>query len=312
MRSRRHRIAVMAAVVFVFGLVVREGNRIYYIEPPFATLLDTSFENFTAVQIGSFKTSMAELLIIDLAYKDAQTQRISINRRMVSGERNEIFITELAMLVPANITEAKHFDTSQLRVDYRKLNGVGQALVAPPFLMGSLKADKESVANVLVIGIGGSQLNNFIHYNFPRLNITAIELEQPMVDMAKKYFGLKEDANQRVIVMDGIKFLEEAVEKGLKYDAIFIDVCPTRFPRELTVMCPIPPMLDERVIRQIRQCLKESGTMISKMLVFTVRVVEESEEVLVCSGEKVPKERFNLDLLLKSKAKFYEDLGVRT
>uniref|UniRef100_A0A0M3I959 Kinesin motor domain-containing protein n=1 Tax=Ascaris lumbricoides TaxID=6252 RepID=A0A0M3I959_ASCLU len=36
----------------------------------FPALLNTSFENYATVQIGSFKTSMAVLSIVDLASRD--------------------------------------------------------------------------------------------------------------------------------------------------------------------------------------------------------------------------------------------------
>lgn len=35
-----------------------------------------------------------------------------------------------------------------------------------------------------------------------------------MVNIAKKYFGLSLDDHQKVIVMDGKKYLQEAADKG--------------------------------------------------------------------------------------------------
>uniref|UniRef100_A0A0M3I964 PABS domain-containing protein n=1 Tax=Ascaris lumbricoides TaxID=6252 RepID=A0A0M3I964_ASCLU len=178
-----------------------------------------------------------------------------------------------------DITEMDYFDTSQLTVDYSRLNGVGRSLVAPPFLTGSLKIDRATEGNILIIGLGGSQLNNFIHYFFPQLNITVIELEQSIVETARKYFGLKEDNTQHVITMDGVDFLREATNRGVKFDAIYMDVCPTGFSNKLTVMCPTSIFLDDDIIRLTRQCLKDSGTMVSKMLVFTERIAKETEMV---------------------------------
>ncbi|VDK58552.1 unnamed protein product [Anisakis simplex] len=187
---------------------------------------------------------------------------------MLNADRDEVFISELAMKVPENIMATRLFDTTQLKVDYDKLSPVAQTLVAPPFLMGTLTEDKDQQAEVLVIGLGGSQINNFIHHKYPKvhflnLNMTVIELEQSMVDIAKEYFGLKVDDTQHVFVMDGIKYLEDAAKQGRKFDAIYIDVCPTRFPEGIMIMCPIPPLLEDEVIRHIRQCLKDTGIILN-------------------------------------------------
>lgn len=40
------------------------------------------------------------------------------------------------------------------------------------------------------------------------MNITTIELEKGMYDIAKKYFGLIEDDYQRVIIEDGMQYLQ--------------------------------------------------------------------------------------------------------
>ncbi|VDK77779.1 unnamed protein product [Anisakis simplex] len=123
-----------------------------------------------------------------------------------------------------------------------------------------------------------------------QMNITVVELEPTMVEIARKYFGLKEDETQRVVVMDGLEYLQDSSRKGssseyeylfvrkvigthiirgqemkmrlisgIKYDAIYIDACPTRFPFEVEVMCPIPIFLNETNIQTIRSALLDTG-----------------------------------------------------
>lgn len=46
------------------------------------------------------------------------------------------------------------------------------------------------------------------------MNITVIELEHIMLEIARRYFGLSEDSHQHVINMDGLDYLEEAVKQG--------------------------------------------------------------------------------------------------
>lgn len=46
------------------------------------------------------------------------------------------------------------------------------------------------------------------------MNITVVELEKTMVEVAHKYFGLVDDDHQKTIVMDGVKYIENASKNG--------------------------------------------------------------------------------------------------
>uniref|UniRef100_A0A0M3IWR1 Uncharacterized protein n=1 Tax=Ascaris lumbricoides TaxID=6252 RepID=A0A0M3IWR1_ASCLU len=75
----------------------------------FPALLNTSFENYATVQIGSFKTSMAVLSIVDLASRDPLnsyfncSSKIIIRRRMLNPDRDEIYISQMQLMVPASM-----------------------------------------------------------------------------------------------------------------------------------------------------------------------------------------------------------------
>lgn len=57
---------------------IREYGHVYMIESPLASVVKTSFINFTAIQIASFDTSMAELMVVDLIFKDPSTKRFDL------------------------------------------------------------------------------------------------------------------------------------------------------------------------------------------------------------------------------------------
>lgn len=46
------------------------------------------------------------------------------------------------------------------------------------------------------------------------MNLTVVELEQSMADIAREHFGLIEDDHHRVIVMDGLEYIKNAARKG--------------------------------------------------------------------------------------------------
>lgn len=46
------------------------------------------------------------------------------------------------------------------------------------------------------------------------MNITVVEIDQKMYEVAVKWFDLEEDNRQRVIIMDGVTFLKNALKEG--------------------------------------------------------------------------------------------------
>ncbi|ETN72405.1 hypothetical protein NECAME_18874, partial [Necator americanus] len=82
------------------------------------------------------------------------------------------------------------------------------------FYANAIELSRDSKANVLSLGLGGGQLNGFLHHNFPKLNITVVELSAQMVRMARKWFNLQTDDHHRVIVDDGVRFVEKEAAKG--------------------------------------------------------------------------------------------------
>lgn len=46
------------------------------------------------------------------------------------------------------------------------------------------------------------------------MNITVVEISPEMVNMARKWFALREDDNYRVEVTDGVRFLAMNAKRG--------------------------------------------------------------------------------------------------
>ncbi|CAG9529563.1 unnamed protein product [Cercopithifilaria johnstoni] len=150
-------------------------------------------------------------------------------------------------------------------------------MAAAPFALGTLQLEKNSkVWNILEIGLGTGILNSFLHDMFSNMNITVIELEKGMYEIAKKYFGLIEDDYQRIIIEDGLKYLEKTASQ-LKFDVIFIDACYDRIVSE--VICPVEAFALEENLEIIKEALTENGIVVLSVLTF-----EEFElrEVLAC------------------------------
>ena len=68
---------------------------------------------------------------------------------------------------------------------------------------------RDSTARVLSIGLGGGTVDGFLHAVFPK-----VQFSPAIVDMAKKWFGIKESYNYRIKIADGVEFLEEEAKSS--------------------------------------------------------------------------------------------------
>jgi spermidine synthase len=76
---------------------------------------------------------------------------------------------------------------------------------------------------VLVIGLGGGTIPAAMRRIDPTIDIDVIELDPAVVDVAKRYFGYREDARLRTFTGDGRVFVRRQARVGVRYDLIVID-----------------------------------------------------------------------------------------
>src|SRR6516162_2272704 len=98
-------------------------------------------------------------------------------------------------------------DDRDLPVDYTR------------YMTASLMYAKD-VHAILEIGFGGGRTSWYLHRFLPKVQVTSVELDPAVLELAKKYFGIKEEPNFQVVNRDGRLFLSESKER---YDIIMID-----------------------------------------------------------------------------------------
>ncbi len=98
-------------------------------------------------------------------------------------------------------------DDKDLPVDYTR------------FMTASLMYAKD-VHSILEIGFGGGRTAWYLHRFLPNVPITSVELDPAVVQLAKKYFGIRDEPNFQVVNRDGRLFLSESKDR---YDIILID-----------------------------------------------------------------------------------------
>ncbi len=77
-----------------------------------------------------------------------------------------------------------------------------------------------SIRRVLLIGLGSGTIPKRFTRDYPDLTMDTVELDPAVVDVAKRFFEVKEDARQRIVVSDGRVYLRRT---DAKYDVIILD-----------------------------------------------------------------------------------------
>jgi spermidine synthase len=109
-------------------------------------------------------------------------------------------------------------DPAHLELPYARSMPAGLAFVDPPQRM-------------LIVGLGGGTIPSFLHKHYPRTHIDVVDIDPDVVDVAKRFFGFREDATLRAYVNDGRRFVEESRRP---YDVIFLDAYgPDNIPDHL-------------------------------------------------------------------------------
>lgn len=75
-------------------------------------------------------------------------------------------------------------------------------------------------ARIAEIGLGGGRIASYLHDFVPTTNITCIELDPGVVDLAQRHFGVRQDPRLRIVTRDGRVFM---ARDNVAYDIIFVD-----------------------------------------------------------------------------------------
>jgi len=76
------------------------------------------------------------------------------------------------------------------------------------------------MSSILEIGFGGGRTASYLHHYLPNVSITSVELDPVVVELSRKYFGIKDEPNFKVANEDGRQFLTRSTER---YDMILLD-----------------------------------------------------------------------------------------
>lgn len=134
----------------------------------------------------------------------------------IEGQYNDIYVVKrgnellmTARLKGWNYTESRISLTDQEVVPARYLRLMTTALAYVP-----------QVEQVLLVGLGGGVLTNYLGHFLPDVRIDSVEIDSGVIDAAKTWFGVRETERMRVVESDGRVFLNR---NRKLYDVALID-----------------------------------------------------------------------------------------
>jgi len=132
-------------------------------------------------------------------------------------------------------------DPDHLELPYARVITVGLAFVEQP-------------RHVLIVGLGGGTIPSFLRKHYPEMRIDVVEIDPQVVDVARAWFGFREDDAMRVYVKDGRRFIEDCTNR---YDVIFLDAFGTEnIPYELAT---------REFLRGVRGALTSRGVAVGNL-----------------------------------------------
>lgn len=89
-----------------------------------------------------------------------------------------------------------------------------------------LKKGKKKISEVLILGLGCGDCAFEVQQHYPRAQMTGVEIDKHVVDMAECYFNLATVKNLQIAIDSGARYVEKLVkQKKLKqFDLIIVDV----------------------------------------------------------------------------------------
>ncbi|KIH59864.1 hypothetical protein ANCDUO_09895, partial [Ancylostoma duodenale] len=156
------------------------------------------------------------------------------------------------------LTFAMLLDTRPWKLDKTTVRLVyARTMISGVFVSGAVQYNSTKNYNVLIIGLGGGVINNYLS-SMPnqRLNITVVDIDPVMKKIAEKWYDFKESELHRIVVEDGIKYAKQASARGEKFDAILLDLCTNE---RRALLCPIEEFLKNEALHNLAAILVDTG-----------------------------------------------------
>ncbi|NP_001038234.3 eEF1A lysine and N-terminal methyltransferase [Danio rerio] len=170
--------------------------------------------------------------------------------------------------------------------------------------------NKDQPVSVLLVGLGGGGLPQFVRDFVPCARVEVVELDPVVLDVAQTWFGFQIDDRLKVTLGDGLEHITTLESEGERYfDVIMFDVDSK--DTTLGMSCPPPAFVETSLLKKVYSLLSPRGLFMLNLVcrdsalrksvldrvhsvfpcVFSRGIEGEVNEVLLCcrsSGEHKP------------------------
>ncbi|KAL7098956.1 hypothetical protein ACP275_09G051700 [Erythranthe tilingii] len=137
-------------------------------------------------------------------------------------------------------------------------------------LYSQLHCQTGGLVKIVVIGLGAGLLPMFMRNCLPSLHIEVVEIDPVVLNVARDYFGFREDEHLKVHIADAMKFVSnKATSKAegkdsLKIDVLIVDVDSSDTSSGL--VCPDADFVEETFFLTVKESLSENGIFIFNLV----------------------------------------------
>ncbi|XP_017284244.1 eEF1A lysine and N-terminal methyltransferase [Kryptolebias marmoratus] len=181
-----------------------------------------------------------------------------------------------------------------------------EVMVAGLAMLGVGMPQNEDVpVSVLLVGLGGGGLPQFLRDFVPKATVEVVELDPAVLEVAKEWFGFRPDDGLSVTIGDGLEHIC-TLEKGggHMFDAIIFDV--DNKDSSLGMSCPPAAFVETPILQKVLNLLTPRGLFILNLVcrdpalrksvlervrgvfptVLSRKIAEEINEVLFCCRDE--------------------------
>ncbi|XP_068176000.1 eEF1A lysine and N-terminal methyltransferase isoform X2 [Antennarius striatus] len=141
-----------------------------------------------------------------------------------------------------------------------------EVIVAGLSMLGvGMPQNKDVPVSVLLVGLGGGGLAQFLRDFVPNVTVEVVELDPAVMEVAKKWFNFRPDDRLTVTLMDGIEHIC-ALEKegGRLFDAIIYDV--DNKDATVGMSCPPAAFVQTSILHKVHRLLTPRGLFILNLV----------------------------------------------
>ncbi|KAL2533875.1 S-adenosyl-L-methionine-dependent methyltransferase superfamily protein [Abeliophyllum distichum] len=234
-----------------------------------------------------------EMLIENVAVETHTTKEF---RRRLRFKRMPNLVQTQMRILPKNELDSGELNNLEFEIDNNVLVHpylspmVGGLSVTESHLERRIKGGFRPKA--LCLGIGGGALLGFLSSQL-NFDVTGVEKDEVVLQIAKKYFGLESNELIHLFVGDGIELVEKLAKNitaDCKFDVIMVDLDSS----DVTLGVCAPPLefVKKSVLQAAREVLCEHGVLV-------INVIPSSElfyKSLISEFEDVFEELYEIDV----------------